>query len=362
MASPFRTFSEALSLTADLQAAPSYLKSLYERGSRLIKESLLCGVTAIRAHVEVDETVGLEAIRIAERLKVEWEDQVYIQIAGKSSHLLLEYLLMFRAAFAQKPMFTESGKMTEVLKLMQEVLGFKSVEVVGSAPYVEPSRELQERNVDEILNLASACSKQVDFHIDYDLKPVSSSVPEPLLFYLLKKVEKTQSEDSQEAESPPKRITLGHATRFSQFTDAEWMSFLRDHVVKSGAGLHLIGLPQSDVYMMGKAEGDMSNIGKLNDRLGERKGAGARVRGTLDIPRISSLVKAFKKSEGDNSDKIGDGHDGFEWVIGLAMAVNNVGNPFTPQGGLDPLSLCPLGVCVYQDGTSSACRTLLVGC
>jgi len=45
----------------------------------------------------------------------------------------------------------------------------------------------------------------------------------------------------------------------------------------------------------------------------------------------------------------------------VAMGVNNVGNAFTPQGGLDPMGLGVLGVAVWGDGTVEGCQTLLVG-
>ena len=50
-----------------------------------------------------------------------------------------------------------------------------------------------------------------------------------------------------------------------------------------------------------------------------------------------------------------------KYGVGVAMAVNNVENAFTPQGVIDPLALCPLGVAVFQDGTERGCCTLVVG-
>lgn len=40
-----------------------------------------------------------------------------------------------------------------------------------------------------------------------------------------------------------------------------------------------------------------------------------------------------------------------EFELEAAMAVNNVGNAFTPQGNCDPLSIASLGVGLYQAGT-----------
>jgi len=91
--------------------------------------------------------------------------------------------------------------------------------------------------------------------------------------------------------------------------------------------VHFVALPQSDLYMMGRPEPNAD--GELD------VGTGASPRGTLNVPQLIRL--------------------GFN----AAIAVNNVGNAFTPQGAPDPLALCPLGVAVYQDGTVDGCRILL---
>jgi hypothetical protein len=53
-----------------------------------------------------------------------------------------------------------------------------------------------------------------------------------------------------------------------------------------------------------------------------------RYRGTLHIPEIIE-----------------------ERGLQAAIAVNNVGNAFTPQGNCDPLSVASLGVGLYSRGT-----------
>jgi hypothetical protein len=42
------------------------------------------------------------------------------------------------------------------------------------------------------------------------------------------------------------------------------------------------------------------------------------------------------------------------------MGVNNIENAFTPQGSLDPLSLCTFGVAIFQSATPADIRTLIV--
>ena len=47
-----------------------------------------------------------------------------------------------------------------------------------------------------------------------------------------------------------------------------------------------------------------------------------------------------------------------EFGLEAAIAVNNVGNAFTPQGNCDPLSIASLGVGLYQAGTKKDSQIL----
>lgn len=49
-----------------------------------------------------------------------------------------------------------------------------------------------------------------------------------------------------------------------------------------------------------------------------------------------------------------------EYGFQAAVAVNNVGNAFTPQGNCDPLSIASLGVGLYSRGTLSDMDLLFV--
>jgi len=83
-----------------------------------------------------------------------------------------------------------------------------------------------------------------------------------------------------------------------------------------------VSLPQSDIYMQGRSFQDQP--------------LGAP-RGTLRVPYIAR-----------------------KYGIDIAMSVNNVDNPFTPQGSLDPLSLCTFGVAVFQASTRYDIHSLAV--
>lgn len=81
---PNSDFAEALRVTAKAKARfPENLDDLYNRGSKLIRESIECGVTSMRTHVEVDKTVKLTCLDVGLRLVEQWKDLCEIQVTGK---------------------------------------------------------------------------------------------------------------------------------------------------------------------------------------------------------------------------------------------------------------------------------------
>jgi cytosine/adenosine deaminase-related metal-dependent hydrolase len=59
------------------------LDDLYRRGARLIRESVECGVTSMRAHVEVDSIVRFACLDVAESLRDKFKTICKVQIAGR---------------------------------------------------------------------------------------------------------------------------------------------------------------------------------------------------------------------------------------------------------------------------------------
>ena len=87
---PTRDFPEALSLTASYKSsllsspspssAESTYNAIYARMTRLVRSSLLAGVTHMRAHVESDAYVCQLGIEIARRVKNEWKGICEVEI------------------------------------------------------------------------------------------------------------------------------------------------------------------------------------------------------------------------------------------------------------------------------------------
>ncbi|KAJ3836099.1 hypothetical protein F5878DRAFT_711666 [Lentinula raphanica] len=290
-------FREAMNVTAVAKAGFSLDKEdLLRRGRKLVRESVDCGVTSMRAHVEVDIQAGFSALDVALHLKEEAQLACFLQIA----------------VFAQEPLFS-SAEDTEPgpnLQLLAAAAQRDGVEAIGSAPYVEPTIEQAIKNIALIFELASHNSiTLIDFHLDYNLDPNS----EPLIYEVIKQARLVcPSWKSEDSGLFGRRITIGHATRLQLFKPQEWQ-----HLCDAIGDLPItfVGLPNSDMYMQGRAQ--------ANEPLGAP-------RSTLRVPYLA--------------DRYG---------LHVAMSVNNVENAFTPQGSVDPLALCTFGAAVFQAATKA---------
>ncbi|KAI0354970.1 Metallo-dependent hydrolase [Trametes cingulata] len=289
-------FAEALRVTAKAKSAfPHNPDDLFDRGRKLITQSIECGVTLMRAHVEVDEAVHFACVDAGLRLRKLFRDICHVQIA----------------VFAQDPFFASPMDDRPGLNyvLLQAATHRPGVEAVGSAPYVEPTIAHAKRNIELVLDLASERGLHADFHLDYNLEPAS----EPLIWHVL---DQLRARIQHGRWRPGAHVCIGHATRLTLFSPEEWAR-LRVAILEERLPVTLVGLPPSDLYMMGRH-------------------MEFAPRGTLNVPKLAE-----------------------EQGLRVAMAVNNVENAFTPQGPVDPLSLCPLGVAIFQAGTKKDCRALL---
>lgn len=205
-------------------------------------------------------------------------------------------------AFAQLPLFSGNDGGQETRRLMKAAAARSAVDVLGSTPYVEQDETKSKMNVKWIARLAISHGKHLDLHLDYFLEESK----QPLIFSALNIIKERNWSINQ-----GKTIVFGHCTRLIRFGKEEWHQLKQEiHDLP----ISFIGLPTSDLFMMRAQE---------------------NLRGTLPILR---LIKEF----------------GFD----AAIAVNNIGNAFTPQGNCDPLSIASLGVGLYQAGTKKDSQIL----
>lgn len=207
-------------------------------------------------------------------------------------------------AFAQLPLFSGKDSGAEIRTLMETAASDGSVDVLGSTPYVEDDSNKSKDNVRWVSALALRNKKYLDLHLDYFLEENK----QPLIWDVLKILK-----EQDWTKEGGKRVTLGHCTRLTRFRVEEW------NQLKQEIGeltVSFVGLPTSDLFMMRTPE---------------------NVRGTLPI---MELIKRY----------------GFS----AAIAINNIGNAFTPQGNCDPLSIAQLGVGLYQAPTKYDVELLYV--
>ncbi|EDX82931.1 Amidohydrolase family, putative [Synechococcus sp. PCC 7335] len=261
------TFQEALEETLRLKKEFT-IEDIQARARRVINNAIAFGITAIRSHVEVDPVLKLTSIKALLPLQQEYAQRLTLQLA----------------IFAQEGITNQPG--TE--QLLHEALTLGG-DVIGSAPYTDPDPE---RNINIVFDLAQTFNCDVDFHLDF------LDDDEPLLFPIVAR--ETIKRGWQN------RVCLGHMTRLAGLEPAA----LKDAAaLLQEAGISVLALPASDLYMM--ARQDTHNVR----------------RGVAPVQTLS------------------------DWGVNCAIATNNIQNLFTPFGDGDPLKICTLLAQVLQLGT-----------
>ncbi|GME47021.1 hypothetical protein GTA08_BOTSDO08690 [Neofusicoccum parvum] len=207
-------------------------------------------------------------------------------------------------AFAQLPLFSGIDGGEVIRKLMATAAKTHGVDVLGATPYVESDEIKMKMNVRWISSLALAHNKFLDFHMDYNLEKSKK----PFIWDALDIIK-----ERCWANRKGKLITMGHCTRLTYFQSDDWKK-LKESI--GDLPVSFVGLPTSDLFMMRTPE---------------------NVRGTLNVPKMIQ-----------------------EHGLQAAIAVNNVGNAFTPQGNCDPLAVASMGVGVYQAATKKDTEILYV--
>lgn len=306
------SFSEALTFTS--RAKHRYTPTdLHLRGSQLLATSLVQGVTSCRAFVELDHVTGHQCIDAAVALKRAFNNKFRLQIC----------------AFAQDPIFsTEYGE--ENRRILDEGLEEygTDVEVLGTTPYVEETVDASTRNIQWAIETALEHALHLDFHLDYNLDETRA----PMVWDVLRLLKQARwNERAQKG----KTIVLGHCSRLTMCSDSEMVELAKE-VKESELPVYFVALPTSDLFMMGrplpvtakmKPEGDQESL--------QQRSTAHRPRGTL---QVVDMIRRFGLS--------------------ACLAVNNVGNAFTPWGTGDPLSLASMGVGIYQAGTEDDANVL----
>jgi cytosine/adenosine deaminase-related metal-dependent hydrolase len=297
------TFAEAMELTS--AAKSRYTASdLYDRGAQLLAQSYSQGVTSLRAFVEVDHVVDQLALTIAVQLRRDFAHLLEMQIC----------------VFAQDALFSGphgEANRTALSAALKDHRG--DIGVLGTTPYVEADRAAALANVNWAVTTALQLGLHLDFHLDYSLRPPGDeddSASSPLIFAVLRGLVKHAWPMRTETNKDIRTVVLGHCTQLTLLS-RDALTRLAALIRSSNLPVYLVGLPTSDLYILGRP-GDDNNTPH------------ARPRATL---QVVSLVK--------------------DYGVPCALAVNNIGNAFGPFGTGDPLALASWGVGLYHAGTEA---------
>jgi cytosine/creatinine deaminase len=260
-------FAEALRETSRLKQEFTP-EDIQARASRAIESAIGFGITAMRSHVEVDSSVGLMGMEALLPLRSRYQDLITLQLA----------------VFAQEGITNQPG----IEALLRKAMAIGG-DAIGSAPYVDPDPE---QNVRIVFDIAQEFDRDVDFHLDF----LDNDEPLLLPFVIAETIRRGWQG----------RVCVGHLTKLAGLLPEELRAIapqIRD------AGISVLALPASDLYMMGRK--DSHNVR----------------RGVAPVHQLA------------------------EFGVTVGLATNNVQNLFTPFGDGDVLKLCTLLAQVLQLGT-----------
>ena len=261
------TFAEALRETSRLKQEFT-TEDIQARASRAIESAIGFGITAMRSHVEVDSSVGLMGMEALLPLRSRYQDLITLQLA----------------VFAQEGITNQPG----IEALLRKAMAIGG-DAIGSAPYVDPNPE---QNVCVVFDIAQEFDRNIDFHLDF----LDNDEPLLLPFVIAETIRRGWQG----------RVCVGHMTKLAGLSPEALRAIapqIRD------AGISVLALPASDLYMMGRK--DSHNVR----------------RGVAPVHQLAELG------------------------VTTGLATNNVQNLFTPFGDGDVLKLCTLLAQVLQLGT-----------
>jgi cytosine deaminase len=245
------TVAEAIRVTG-LAKRQFTVEDIRARARAVLDLAVSHGTTAMRSHVEVDPIVGLKGLEALLPLREEYRPAIDLQLC----------------AFAQEGILQSPG--TEALLAQALRAG---ADLVGGCPYNDSDARGQ---IDVVFRLAREFDVDADFHVDF--------ADEADHLHVRYVAEQTVRHGWQG------RVAVGHVTELAALPPAE-----QDRVIEEirAAGLGVIVLPATDLYLMGRRDGH-------NVR-----------RGLAPVRRLLAAG------------------------VPVAAATNNVRNAFTPVGNAD---------------------------
>ena len=245
------TLAEAIRVTGDAKRRFT-VADIRARARAVLDMAVSHGTTSMRSHVEVDPLVGLKGLEALLPLREEYRPALDLQLC----------------AFAQEGIVQAPGTEALLARALRE-----GADLVGGCPYNDTDARAQ---VDIVFRLAKEFGVDADFHVDF--------FDEPEHLHVRYIAEQTIRHGWQG------RVAVGHLTELAALPPAEQDAIIAE--IRE-AGLGVIALPATDLYLMGR--GDARNV---------RRG----------LAPVKRLLAAG---------------------VPVAAASNNVRNAFTPVGTAD---------------------------
>jgi cytosine deaminase len=252
------TLAEALEVTAQLKRAFTY-EDISARATQVLRWALTRGVTHLRCHVEIDPIIGLLGLRGLCDVREAFRDLLDLQLV----------------AFPQEGVFQSPG--TD--RLLRAALE-NGADLLGGVPYND--RDSGE-HIDFLFGLAREYGVDLDLHVDFSDNPADRTI--------------LTIADRAIATGYEGRVTVGHLTSLGAVPPDEAATIIAR--IRT-AGIHVITLPATDLYLNGRGSEALPPRGL------------APVRRLLDAG------------------------------VNVCLSSNNVRNAFTPLGRADPLEIALL--------------------
>ena len=269
------TLEEAIRLTGEAKRTFT-VEDIQARARRVLDLAVRAGTTAMRSHVEVDPIIGLTGMEAMLPLREEYAPALDLQLC----------------AFAQEGIVKAPG--TEGLLRRALTMG---ADLVGGCPYNDTDGL---EHIRIVFALATAFGVDADFHADF--------ADEPEHLHVREIASQTVRAGWQG------RVVVGHLSELSAVP-----GYRQDEIIAeiAGAGVGVICLPATDLYLMGRR--DESNV---------RRG----------LTPVRRLLAAG---------------------VPVALASNNIRNPFTPVGTADLGHMAFVAAVAAHMGTPADLRALL---
>ncbi|ANE46564.1 cytosine deaminase [Paenibacillus swuensis] len=269
------SLQEAIRITGEMKRQFTK-EDMRERSMRVLKRDVVNGVTHLRCHAEIDPVLKLTAVEVILELKEQMADVLDIQIV----------------AFPQEGIFQQPG----TAAWMEEALRM-GVDAVGGIPYNDRDAE---EHLAYVFGLAEKYGKPLDFHVDFSDNPDDRNI--------------VRIADMTIERGLQGRVCAGHVTSLGSVMSSE-LPAIADRI--SEAGIHIIALPATDLYLGGR--GDMER---------PRRG----------LAPVKTLL---------------------ERGVNVIFGTNNIRNAFTPFGTGDPLDMAWLLAQTAYMGTGQEAEQLI---